>query len=99
MKWRADRYGIGWYCGELRGGVRAAVAACPRSRVLLSPRRTIPPNLAELEINSALRNNRTIVADNIEAALAAGDADLANSFVELARDEEHRARRRLVAAA
>ena len=38
-------------------------------------------------LNSALRNNRDVVAQNIEAALAAGDADLANSFVELAREK------------
>ena len=38
-------------------------------------------------INSALQNNRDVVAQNIEAALTAGDADLANSFVELAREK------------
>jgi hypothetical protein len=43
-----------------------------------------PSELSDLELNSALRNNRTAIADNIEAALAAHDADLANSFVELA---------------
>src|SRR3974390_2815883 len=46
-----------------------------------------PAQLADIELNSALRNNRDLVAQNIEAALAAGDADLANSFVELARDK------------
>ena len=43
-----------------------------------------PAGLADLQINSALRNNQ--VEPQIEAALAANDADLANSFVELARD-------------
>jgi hypothetical protein len=43
-----------------------------------------PADLADLQINSALRNNQ--VELHIEAALAANDADLANSFVELARD-------------
>jgi hypothetical protein len=33
-----------------------------------------------------VRNNQALVAQNIEAALATGDADLANSFVELAGD-------------
>jgi hypothetical protein len=34
-----------------------------------------------------LRNNQNLVSENIEAALASGDADLANSFVELAREK------------
>src|ERR1700694_6288221 len=46
-----------------------------------------PAVLAELQLNSALRNNPAVIAENIEAALAAGDADLASSFVELARDK------------
>ena len=45
-----------------------------------------PAQLSTLQINSALRNNPRLVHDNIEAALAAGDADLAGSFAELARD-------------
>jgi hypothetical protein len=43
-----------------------------------------PAQLSELLTNSALRNSPDIIAQNVEAALAAGDADLANSFVELA---------------
>ena len=43
--------------------------------------------LADIRLNSALRNNQAAIADNIEAALAAGDAGLALSFVELARDK------------
>src|ERR1700726_4199689 len=46
-----------------------------------------PADLADLQLNSVLRNNPGIVADNIEAALASGDADLAASFVELAREK------------
>jgi hypothetical protein len=45
-----------------------------------------PAELSTLQVNSALRNNPRLVHDNIEAALAAGDADLAGSFAELARD-------------
>ncbi len=44
-----------------------------------------PAQLADLGIDSALRHHQALVEENIEAALAAGDADLANSFVELAR--------------
>ncbi|MEA2916550.1 MAG: hypothetical protein QOJ15_8631 [Bradyrhizobium sp.] len=43
-----------------------------------------PAELSDLQLNSALRNNRAVVEQNIEAALASDDADLAASFVELA---------------
>jgi hypothetical protein len=46
-----------------------------------------PAELSDLRLNSALRNSQKIVIENIEAALAAGDADLASSFVELAREK------------
>src|SRR5580704_16441323 len=45
-----------------------------------------PAELADLRLNSALRNSEKIDG-NIEAALAADDADLAESFVELAREK------------
>jgi hypothetical protein len=45
-----------------------------------------PAVLSEIQLNSALRNNQAVVAENIEAALAENDADLANSFVDLARE-------------
>ena len=46
-----------------------------------------PAQLADVRLNSALRNNPALIADNVEAALAVNDADLANSFVELAHDK------------
>jgi hypothetical protein len=45
-----------------------------------------PAELSGIRLNSALRNNPAVIQDNVEAALAANDADLANSFVELARE-------------
>ncbi|MDT4741865.1 hypothetical protein [Bradyrhizobium sp. WYCCWR 12699] len=45
-----------------------------------------PAVLSELKLDQVLRQNDRLVQDNIEAALAAGDADLADSFVTLARD-------------
>src|ERR1700682_1122022 len=45
-----------------------------------------PAVLSDLQLNSALRNEQAVIAENIEAALAADDADLAASFVELARE-------------
>jgi hypothetical protein len=47
-----------------------------------------PAALADLELNSALRNNPQLVQQNIEAALAANDASLADSFVELAKEKD-----------
>jgi ATP-dependent protease HslVU (ClpYQ) peptidase subunit len=47
-----------------------------------------PAELADLRLNSALRNNRAAVEQNIEAALAESDADLARSFVELAAEKD-----------
>src|SRR5664279_778372 len=47
-----------------------------------------PAGLSDLQLNSALRNNFAVIADNIEAALAAGDADLAASFAELASEKK-----------
>jgi hypothetical protein len=46
-----------------------------------------PAVLSDVQLDSALRNNQALVAENIEAALAANDADLANSFVELAGEK------------
>ncbi len=46
-----------------------------------------PAELSDLQLNSALRNNRTVIEQNIEAALAANDTDLANSFVDLAGEK------------
>src|ERR1700687_549556 len=47
-----------------------------------------PAALSDIQLNSALRDNQPVIAANIEAALAAKDADLANSFVELAREKD-----------
>jgi hypothetical protein len=46
-----------------------------------------PAELSDLQLNSALRNNRAVIEQNIEAALAANDADLASSFVDLAGEK------------
>jgi hypothetical protein len=47
-----------------------------------------PAALADLQLNSALRNNPELIRQNIEAALAGNDADLASSFVDLAREKK-----------
>jgi hypothetical protein len=45
-----------------------------------------PARLADLQLDQALQRDRDAITRNIEAALAAGDADLANSFVTLAQE-------------
>ncbi|WP_456618255.1 MULTISPECIES: hypothetical protein [unclassified Bradyrhizobium] len=45
-----------------------------------------PAALSELRLDALLRHNERLVQDNVEAALASGDADLADSFVALARE-------------
>jgi hypothetical protein len=46
-----------------------------------------PTELSDLALNSALSNDKALIAENIEAALAANDADLARSFVDLAKEK------------
>lgn len=64
--------------------VGAALWPHAREALLLLSSQDEPAELADLQINSVLRNNQHIVADNIEQALVKGDADLASSLVELA---------------
>lgn len=70
--------------------VSAAVAALlwpnARDAWALLAAQDDPAELSTLQINSAARNKPGLFRDNIEAALAAGDADLAGSYAELARD-------------
>ncbi len=44
-----------------------------------------PAALSDVQVASALQKNQALVAEQIDAALATGDADLADSFVALAR--------------
>jgi hypothetical protein len=46
-----------------------------------------PPVLSDLQLNSALQGNSTVIEANVEAALTDDDPELAASFVELARDK------------
>jgi hypothetical protein len=76
------------------GGMAISAAVClalwPHARdagALLAAQND-PAELSDLQLNSALRNNRAVIEQNIEAALAASDADLANSFADLAREKD-----------
>jgi hypothetical protein len=70
-------------------GAAACAALWPHAResAAILVAQDDPAQLSDLQINSALRNNQSLVADHIERALAAGDADLAASFVELAKEK------------
>ena len=82
-----------WRFGLAVAGVAVFAIACallwPRARdagAILAAQDD-PAALADVQLNAALRNNQAVIAQNIEAALAAEDADLANSFVDLAREK------------
>jgi hypothetical protein len=85
MKW--------WWIGSALAGTAlfavAFIMLWPQARdaAAILAAQDDPPVLSDLQLNSVLRNNSAAIADNIEAALAAGDADLASSFVELAREK------------
>ncbi|MCC8980786.1 hypothetical protein [Bradyrhizobium acaciae] len=67
--------------------VGAAIWPHARDAGTLLSARDDPAALADLRLNSVLRNNPALISDNIESALAAGDADLATSFVALAGEK------------
>lgn len=85
MKWSR----IGWPLAVMTVSSVALAVLWPHAQedfAILSAQDD-PAELSDIQLNSALRNSRIVVADQIEAALAAGDADLANSFVDLAREK------------
>lgn len=57
-----------------------------RDAALLLSARDDPARLSDLRLDSALRNDAEAIERNATQALDAGDADLARSFAELARD-------------
>lgn len=64
----------------------ALVAAWPHARysAKLIAAQDDPASLSDLQIAEALRRDQGMISRQVEAALAAGDADLARSLVELA---------------
>jgi hypothetical protein len=79
--------------GLALAGLTVCAAACAllwphaRDSAAVLAAQDDPAQLSDLEINSALRNNQSLVSDQIERALAAGDADLAESFIDLAKEK------------
>src|SRR3954467_3308125 len=68
------------------GFMLAQVAPHAREAGAILAAQDDPAALSEIKLDALLRHNDRLVQDNIEAALAARDADLADSFVALARD-------------
>ncbi|ABA05434.1 hypothetical protein Nwi_2180 [Nitrobacter winogradskyi Nb-255] len=76
------------------GSAMTAAAICAAAFAVLAPRATDagavlvaqddPVRLADLQLESVLRNDPALIGRNIEAALASQDPDLAGSFVDLA---------------
>src|SRR5947209_18350406 len=82
MNWR--RIGLALAAMAVSGA--ALVAAWPHAReaAAVLAAQDDPVELSDIQVNSALRNSQDIISSQIEQALAAHDAGLAQSFVELA---------------
>ena len=80
---------IGWVLAAMTVSGAALAVSWPHARKAgaILAAQDDPVRLSDIRLNSALRNNQNIVSDHIEAALAAGDAGLAGSFVDLAREK------------
>ncbi len=84
----------GWQIGLAFAGVAVSAAAFavlwPHARdagaLLLA--QDDPVALSDMQMKSALRNNSSVIDQNVEAALSSNDADLAKSFTDLAKDKD-----------
>jgi hypothetical protein len=75
------------FCGlATSAAMCAALWPHAREATAILAARDDPAELADAKLGSSLQNGN-LISENIESALAAHDADLANSFVELARDK------------
>jgi hypothetical protein len=79
------RIGLALAAMTVSGAALAAVWPHAREAGAILAAQDDPVELSDIQANSALRNNQNIVAGQIEEALAAHDAGLAQSFVELAK--------------
>ena len=81
------RIGSAIACAAICAALFAALWPHARDAGAILAAQDDPAVLSDLQLNSALRNDQAVIAENIEAALAANDADLASSFVELAGEK------------
>jgi hypothetical protein len=78
------RIGLALAAVMVSGAVLAAVWPHAREAGAMLAAQDDPAEISELQLSSALRNSQNILADQIESALKANDAGLAQSFVNLA---------------
>jgi hypothetical protein len=81
------RVRLGLALAGMATSVAVGAALWPHARdahALLAARED-PAELSSVQLDFALRNKPALIEENIEAALAAGDVDLAASFVDLAQ--------------
>jgi hypothetical protein len=80
---------IGWLLAVMTVSSAALAVLWPRAQedFAILAAQDDPAELSDIQLNSALRNSHAVIAEHIEAALAADDAGLANSFVDLAREK------------
>lgn len=83
---RAGRFHLGLAGLAVSVAIGAALWPHARHAAAVFAAQDDPAQLADIQLASVLRNNQALITENIEAALADGDADLANSFVLLAQD-------------
>jgi hypothetical protein len=78
-----------WMTAMMAVSGAALAVASPRAHnaLALLAAQDDPAGLSDIRLDSALRNNRNIISDQIEAALKDHDAGLAESFVDLAREK------------
>ncbi len=81
---------IGWVLAVMTVSGAALAVLWPHGREAFAilAAQDDPAELSDIQLNSALRNSEAVIPDRIEAALAADDAGLANSFVDLAREKD-----------
>ena len=84
---KRGRLALALLCATLSAALCAALWPHAREAAAYLSSQDDPAELSRLRLDSVLKNNQAIVAQNIDTALANGDADLANSFVELAREK------------
>jgi hypothetical protein len=83
---------VSWHIGVALIGAAAAVAAFavvwPRAHdaAALLLAQDDPAKLSDLQLETVLRKPGNSIAENVTAALDAGDVDLAKSFTDLAKD-------------
>src|ERR1700740_3031009 len=78
-----------WMTAMMAVSGAALAVASPRAHnaLALLAAQDDPAGLSDIRLDSALRNNRNIISDQIDAALKDHDAVLAESFVDLAREK------------